>query len=298
MLCDLSLLQGARHGVAGKKKAGGKKQPAQSERLWPTPSTLKKLFAYSGNQCAMPDCKRTLVHSTGTMVGKVAHIHAAEPGGARYDADLSQEARRAFENLFIVCGEHHDVIDDKKNEKLFPADLLRKYKEAHEKRFRTAERQLIEQFQDTSQTFQPTYPTNLRRLATVTKNEEIADHEDDIEGVREFVNKLKELPLEQRQFAIKLAERMRRLDNEKPLAKDIMAAFNLGATALKRQMDILEMHNLGFIEEGEYRDMHVVRLCGREPGGNPWFEVLEFCEKTEHGADELLIELNFGIFDE
>ena len=53
-------------------------------RIDPTPSVLKKLFALSGNLCAMPDCENALIHKTGTMVGKVAHIHAAEKGGARF----------------------------------------------------------------------------------------------------------------------------------------------------------------------------------------------------------------------
>jgi hypothetical protein len=54
-------------------------------RLSPTPSVIKKLFAYTGNQCAMPDCQETLVDVSGTMLGKIAHICAAEPGGPRYD---------------------------------------------------------------------------------------------------------------------------------------------------------------------------------------------------------------------
>lgn len=31
------------------------------QRLPPTPSTIKRLFAYSGNQCAMPDCSEVSV---------------------------------------------------------------------------------------------------------------------------------------------------------------------------------------------------------------------------------------------
>jgi hypothetical protein len=39
-------------------------------RLPPTPSTIKKLFAYTGNQCAMPNCKELIVDPSGTMLGK------------------------------------------------------------------------------------------------------------------------------------------------------------------------------------------------------------------------------------
>jgi hypothetical protein len=91
------------------------------QRLPPTPSVIKKLFAYSGNQCAMPNCKETLVDVSGTMLGNIAHICAAEKGGARYDPEMTDKQRRDISNLFIVCGKHHDIIDDKNNENDYPA---------------------------------------------------------------------------------------------------------------------------------------------------------------------------------
>lgn len=46
------------------------------ERLPMKQSVLKKLFAYSGNLCAMPDCNNALVSKKGTMIGKIAHIQS------------------------------------------------------------------------------------------------------------------------------------------------------------------------------------------------------------------------------
>ncbi len=85
------------------------------KRLDPTPSTIKKLFAYSGNQCAMPECREFLVDETGAMLGKIAHIHAAEKGGSRFCSKMTNEQRRAFDNLMLVCGKHHDIIDYPEN---------------------------------------------------------------------------------------------------------------------------------------------------------------------------------------
>lgn len=89
--------------------------PEDLKRLPPTESTTKKLFAYSGNQCAMPDCTNPLVHETGAMLGKIAHIHGAEKGAARFEESMSNEQRRAFGNLLLVCGGCHDIIDYKGN---------------------------------------------------------------------------------------------------------------------------------------------------------------------------------------
>jgi hypothetical protein len=172
------------------------------QRLPPTPSVIKKLFAYSGNQCAMPNCTETLVDVSGTMLGKIAHICAAEKGGARYDPNMTDEERRDISNLFIVCGKHHDIIDDKNNERDYPAGLLRKYKTTHEGRFKKAERQLLKQFADTTQIAKPTYPKHLRALAKVLGVKNLAGHTEEIRGVRDFIDSLKELPLQERDFAL------------------------------------------------------------------------------------------------
>jgi hypothetical protein len=197
------------------------------QRLPLAPSTIKKLFAYSGNQCAIPNCTETLVDVSGTMLGKIAHICAAEKGGPRYDPKMSDEQRRDISNLFIVCGKHHDIIDDKNNEKDYPADLLGKYKATHEGRFKKAERQLLKQFVDTTQIAQPTYPKHLRALAKATGDRKLADHKEEIRGIHYFIDKLKEFPLQEREFALKLAERMRRRRKDLLPVDDVMGAFKL-----------------------------------------------------------------------
>jgi len=267
------------------------------QRLPPTPSVIKTLFAYSGNQCAMPNCTETLVDVSGTMLGKIAHICAAEKGGARYDSKMTDEQRRDISNLIIVCGKHHDIIDDKNNETNYPTDLLRRYKTTHEGRFKKAERQLLKQFVDTTQIAQPTYPKHLRALARALGDESIADQKKEIRGVRHFIDELKELPLTEREFALNLAERMRRRNKGSLPVDDVMGAFHLSVNALKRHMGVLADHRLGSIDEGEEPDQYFVTLFNRERGGNPWIEILRFCEKTHRSTDELIHDLNFGLYD-
>ena len=268
------------------------------ERLDPTPSTVKKLFAYSGNQCAMPDCEEPLVDKSGTLLGKIAHICAAKKGGARFDKNMTKKQRRAFENLFIVCGPHHDIIDDVNNKDDYPANLLRKIKAVHEGRFKMAERQLIEQFADTTQATKPIYPKNLGRLALVVGTGTWADLGDEIKGVIDFIDKLKNLPLVERAFAQKLAERMHLRKVDQLPVEDVTGAFQIGDTALKRHMSALEHHKLGSIDETNEYEQYVVELWDREPGGNPWIEILEFCEETGHTSDEFIYDLNFDLYDD
>lgn len=119
----------------------------------PTQKTLKRLFAVSGNKCAFTDCPNRLVDSRGDLQGEICHIEAANPGGERYNQNQTDDERRAFENLILLCKSHHTTTDDvrtytvpvlkdmkAKNE---ARGALMMYK-APEKVFKAAQAQLIQ----------------------------------------------------------------------------------------------------------------------------------------------------------
>ncbi len=97
----------------------------------PSDATVKRLFALSGNGCAFPKCSATLIDGS-AVVGKICHIKGARPGSARYDEQQNATDRHSFENLILMCGRHHDVIDD--DEEAYTVDRLLKMKVAHEAR--------------------------------------------------------------------------------------------------------------------------------------------------------------------
>jgi len=96
----------------------------------------KVVIARSGNLCAYPACGAELVFAAEAegdqpkVVGKVAHIAAASPGGPRYDASMSDIQRGSAENLIYLCGPHHDAIDSQLEK--HTAAFLRDAKTAHE----------------------------------------------------------------------------------------------------------------------------------------------------------------------
>lgn len=99
--------------------------------LDPTEATLKKLFALSGNRCAYPSCTTPLVDSRHkTLIAQICHILGKSPGGPRHDPRQSDDQRRAFENLLLLCGPHHKEIDERTE--TWPAPTLFGLKEAHE----------------------------------------------------------------------------------------------------------------------------------------------------------------------
>jgi hypothetical protein len=46
------------------------------------------------------------------FLGEICHIEAAEPGGERYNPNQTDEQRRSFENLLLLCHAHHKITDD------------------------------------------------------------------------------------------------------------------------------------------------------------------------------------------
>lgn len=98
-----------------------------------TPATIKRLFMLSGNECSMPTCDKRLIAEDGkTVISKVCHIEAASEGGPRFNPSMTDDERRGFDNLTLMCDEHHSIIDAEGSEIEYPAELLKEWKKTHE----------------------------------------------------------------------------------------------------------------------------------------------------------------------
>ncbi len=106
------------------------------KRLAPTTQTLRQLYTHSGNQCAFPNCFRPMFNCEGNFVGKVCHIEAAKPGGERFNKNQTEEERRNYDNLMLMCEDHH--IETNKVE-IYTVEILKSYKNQHELHFKDIE---------------------------------------------------------------------------------------------------------------------------------------------------------------
>jgi hypothetical protein len=99
------------------------------------PSTVRRLDTLSGNECANPSCSKKLIAEDGiSIISKICHIAAASKEGPSYDEKMTDDDRRGFDNLILLCDEHHVIIDNKENEALYLTSLLKKWKCDHEKK--------------------------------------------------------------------------------------------------------------------------------------------------------------------
>lgn len=101
-------------------------------RLPPRSEVIRALFARSGNRCAFPGCTAPLVNEKNQFIAQVCHIEAAEAGGERFNATQTDEQRRAYQNLILLCYPHHIETND---EHLYTAAQLSSMKSNHERIF-------------------------------------------------------------------------------------------------------------------------------------------------------------------
>src|SRR5436190_17573597 len=96
----------------------------------PSRKTVKQLFGLCGNRCAFPKCTVPAVDPSGSITVQICHIRGEKRGAARWDESQSDEERQGFDNLLLMCGRHHKVIDDDPDS--YTPERLLQIKRAHE----------------------------------------------------------------------------------------------------------------------------------------------------------------------
>ncbi len=69
------------------------------------------------------------------IIGDEAHIIAKEPTGPRGDSDLSSDDRDKYDNLILLCKNHHKLIDDQPH--TYTTEKIKEMKRKHIERIRS-----------------------------------------------------------------------------------------------------------------------------------------------------------------
>lgn len=96
----------------------------------------KLICIKSGNRCAIETCRKELViNKTNdgpySIIAEIAHINGEKPTSARYDSNMTDIERNCYENLILVCGNCHKMIDDQPN--AYTVEKLHQIKDSHER---------------------------------------------------------------------------------------------------------------------------------------------------------------------
>jgi hypothetical protein len=94
----------------------------------------KALYRLARGSCYFPDCPHPifeLVEGEPIVAVEIAHIYGALRGSARFLETMTDDERRAFENLILLCKVHHKVVDGPRREDYSP-ELLQQWKRDNE----------------------------------------------------------------------------------------------------------------------------------------------------------------------
>jgi hypothetical protein len=103
--------------------------------MTPPMKDLKLLLQRSGNRCAFPSCGKILDHPGTTLddpvvLSEVAHIVSQKAEGPRGSSHLSAAQRDKYENLILLCSEHHKLVDQQPA--TYGVERLKEMKRQHE----------------------------------------------------------------------------------------------------------------------------------------------------------------------
>jgi hypothetical protein len=271
---------------------------ASAKRLPVLLPVARRLYFLSGNQCAFPSCKAPLIDDKGNWIAETCHIEAASPKGPRFNRKMTDQDRRAFENLILLCHPHHVLTHD---ETAYSVEGLRRMKAEHEKKYEQAAKRIMESaLTDLTDDVPRQYPRNLQRWrdgtsANLSDTELLAS----IPELKVLIDRLASLPTRARSilgllikrgtpgssgiFEIRVHELQSVIGGDEQLAGDI---------------EILEKYKFAYLDHDEYRPITLMTYPEMKSGWEFWSDLRHFCEEIGESVDAIVAEMRFEILDD
>lgn len=278
-----------------------------AKRLQPKGETLRELFLKSGNLCAFPNCTQLMMNTKGEFIGQLCHIEAAEPGGERFNADMSNEQRRAFENLMLMCYEHHVVTN---NVQKYTVAKLRKIKLDHERRFSDPSRAILEHLTDWTTTEKPVGAANLGRINELMKwGLNAGQLQESVDELNAYLERFRRVPIDVRRFVGTVALRMHRMRDSNTtrndihgtviLASDVEKAHKLSQRKVRDFLAQLESYGLGELDRmsSSLGDEPAIQIRALASGWDLWPDIAAFCENNGTSMQTFTEDLDFSPLD-
>ena len=279
----------------------------KAKRLTPKGETLREVFLKSGNLCAFPGCGALMMDAEGTFIGQVCHIEAAEEDGERFNANMTNEARRRAANLVLMCYPHHQKTNDVT---IYTVAKLRKIKQDHEKRFSHPDRAILETLADWTEADEPSHAANLIRLNSALRwgysPPELAEAAAELQP---YVETLRNVPINLRRFAGAVAKRSMKMEHSGAvrtglggvsiLVSDLKGAFRLGEQAIGERANQLAAYGIGHIDmiDTDLGPKPAVRIHGLRSGWPLWMDIVRFCEIESEPLEAFTEDLDFKRLD-
>jgi len=266
------------------------------KRLTPTGETLRELYLKCGNLCAFPGCSEIMINSEGEFIGQLCHIEAAEIGGPRFNKNMSNEDRRQFSNLMLMCYPHHKITH---NEETYSTDQMKRMKQQHELKFSSIIDRIQNSLSDLSFTGPLGETTKCNRLGKAL-HWKIGEAEmlENSKILNNLLKKIENLPPETRVvLSIMIKRSYLKRESSEIALHEIEKAIGRNSTFLIQHIDILSRYDISSDHYEDDYGNHFIHLINDDSGWNYWNDIKIFSEEEKIDIRELITKLNFSLFD-
>lgn len=263
------------------------------KRLAPSTETLRQLYLKSGNRCAFGGCEQALFTSSGAFVGEVCHIEAAGPEGERFNSEMTNEDRRQYANLILLCRIHHVVTNDVVT---YTVEKMRKIKADHEGIFSDVIGKMRLTVVDHTTASAPVFPRNMGKLNTFMKwNSTEEDDDETIAILTSAVRRLAKVPIPSRELFLVIVDRATRSSSgwQSSIA-EVLQSTDISDGDARSCFGILDKY--GLTREGWLDDFNqpTVQIAESEHGWAIWPDLKAFCEANSLKLHNMIVDLDFS----
>ena len=269
------------------------------KRLTPTNEVVRELYLKSGNQCAYPGCDHLMMDKNGVFIGEICHIEAALPGGERFNENQTNEERRSFDNLLLLCHKHHKITD---NVDEYPVHRMKAIKAEHEAKFTDAISKIRNSIIDQTELKSESLPKTLDRINKVLGwNNNESELTECLTELIPFIQKLKKVPFNSRKLLLIMTSRSEQspysFDKLEVSVPEIIEVCQLDGSELRAHCSILEKY--GMVTEGSIDDLGVSHIALRnlKSGWPIWSDLLTFSKEINEPLSVFIEDLSFDLLD-
>lgn len=255
----------------------------------------RKLYMASGGFCYI--CKTALISEEMVFIGKIAHIIGENKGSARYSSTFTDEEKSSFENLILVCGNCHDVID-KGDPTIYTVDYVQQIKDKHERKIKNT----MDTFYVTVGNGEYKKAKNLYSYYKFNEFDEDSiksEQQEDLSEVNNLITLLDTLSIDTRRIIklIMLSGEVKEWSRYEISLEYLYTITTLSKSELESYLKILDNKKLIYIDEDRTDGIYIyLRYSGR--GGFDWFqEIARFYLCKEQTLESFIIDLDLSLMD-
>ena len=220
---------------------------------------------------------------------------------------MTNEERRAFANLMLMCYPHHVKTN---NVDKYTVQILKKLKGDHEAKFTDIAGKIERSIQDKSAAKTLIASVSLKSInKTLEWGLDEAELKETLAEVAWASERLRMLPHRTRQMLAIIISRLERVDlrwasgqkwryEHRIMADEISKACDIELEKVRTHVEIMEKYGIGALETDEWGDvLPRIRLNETPAEWFIWGDIREFCDRDKTPLHAIVEELRFDLLD-